>query len=112
MINVAFFFAMILSSAATASMAVFGFYILSRLMGQILGIIDTGNKIYNLPILEKAIQLISSIMPRLDLFGQTSWLVYGAPETGISIGFIVFQTLLFTIIVIFAALLDLKWREF
>src|SRR5262249_49651331 len=40
MINVALFFALILSSAASGALACMGFYVLTRMMGEILGIID------------------------------------------------------------------------
>lgn len=111
MVNVALFFAMILTSAASAAMAVYGFYILSRMMGQILGTIDAGSRIYDLKILELIMQGISSVMPRLDLMGQTSWLIYG-PDTQTGIGFMFVQGLVFTALIVMASLIDLIRRQF
>lgn len=111
MVNVALFFAMILSSAASAAMAVYGFYILARMMGQILGTIDAGSRVYDLKILEYIMQAISSVMPRLDLLGQTSWLVYGA-DTQIGLGFVFVQGLVFTALILIASLIDLVRRQF
>lgn len=111
MVNVALFFSMILSSAASAAMAVYGFYILARMMGQILGTIDAGSRVYDLKILEYIMQGISAVMPRLDLMGQTSWLVYGA-DTQTGIAFVFLQGAVFTILILLASLIDLVRRQF
>lgn len=111
LVNVALFFSMILTSAAGAAMAVSGFYILARLMGQILGTIDAGSRVYDLKILELVMQAISTLMPRLDLMGQTSWLIYGAGE-GIGLGFIIAQGAVFTFLILMAALIDFVLRQF
>lgn len=110
MVNAALFFSMILSSAATAATATAGFYILARLMGQLLGIIDSTGKgtfIYNL--MEYILQAISAVMPRLDLMDQTSWLIYGE---AVEISSILLQGAIFTILIITAALIDLVRRQF
>jgi ABC-type transport system involved in multi-copper enzyme maturation permease subunit len=111
MVSVALFFSMILSSAAAAVMASAALYILSRMMGEILGIIDSGGKLYDLSVLEWIMQGISAVMPRLDLFGQTSWLVYG-PGTEIGYGFIALQGLVFTALILMATFFDLSRRQF
>lgn len=110
MVNAALFFSMILSSAATAATATAGFYILARLMGQLLGIIDStgkGTVIYNL--MEYILQAISAVMPRLDLMAQTSWLIYSQT---VEISSILLQAAIFTILIITAALIDLVRRQF
>jgi hypothetical protein len=112
MANTALFFAMILSSAATAAMATFGLYVLSRLMGQILGIIDAPRRTHlDLEWLEYIMQVISAVTPRLDLLGQTSWLMYG-PGDGVGFGFVLAQGAVFTALVVIAALIDLVRRQF
>ena len=112
MVNVALFFAMILPSAATAAMAAAGFYVLTRMMGQILGIVDahiaSGSIMDGL---EQIMQVISMVLPRLDLMAQTSWLIYG-PTTGHDFGLIMIQGAAFTAMVVLAALLDLARRQF
>lgn len=110
MVNTALFFSMILSSAATAATATAGFYILARLMGQLLGIVDATGKttfIYNL--MEYVLQGILAIMPRLDLMAQTSWLIY---DQATEINSILFQGAVFTILIVSAALIDLVRRQF
>ncbi len=111
MVNAALFFSMFLSSAATASMVAFTFYVLARMMGQILGIIDAGGRLFEFGPMSVAIQMISAVTPRLDLMAQTSWLVYGAgDEVGFS--YIIIQGLVFSILIILASLLDLVFRKF
>ena len=110
MVNTAMFFAMYISSAATASLATFGVYVLGRLMGQLLGITDSSlvdsNGIYAM-----ALQLVSVITPRLDLMGQSSWLIYGVDE-GVGFLTVFFQGIVFTALVLGAASWDFIKRQF
>ncbi len=110
MVNVALFFSMLLSSAASGTMAVFALYTLARMNGEILGIIDhKGENTFE--GLEYAMQLVSAITPRLDLMAQTSWLVYGVGEQ-VNLTYIVLQGALFTALILLAALIDLVKRQF
>ena len=109
--NIAFFFSMALSSASTAVLGVLGFYTLARMMGQILGILEAGTAGPIADGMAVAMKMVSSVTPRLDLMGQTSWLVYGVSEN-IGFTFIIAQGLLFLSIVIVAALIDLVMRQF
>ncbi len=114
MVNAALFFAMILSSAATAAMAAAGFYVLARMMGELLGIIRGGSE-YNselMEILQYMMQLISAVMPRLDLMAQSSWLVYGPDPGGPGLAFILAQGFIFSLVLVTAAALDLVRRQF
>lgn len=109
--NAAFFFAMVIGSAAGSAMAVSGLYILARLMGQILGVLDAP---YNLPfydVLSAAMKTVSVIVPRLDLMAQTSWLLYGSGG-GIGWGFIAGHAAIYTGLLIAAAMADLARRQF
>lgn len=111
MVSTALFFAMILSSAATATMVTLAFYILGRMMGQILGIIDHPSSSMHSEILAFVMQVVSAVTPRFDLMGQTSWLVYG-PGESIAYGFVFLQGLVFTILILLASLVDLLRRQF
>lgn len=109
-INAALFFAMVLPSAATGAMATFGLYVLARMMGEILGILDTGTAFSWAAHLGFIMKTISMLTPRLDLMGQTSWLIYG--PSGIGYGFLVAQCVTFTALVLGAAMIDLARRKF
>lgn len=112
-VNVAFFFAMILQSATVGAMATFGFYILARLMGQLLGIMDAGigSSLPAFKYLQYMMDAISMVMPRLDLMGQSSWLIYGLGE-GDTLSFICTQGIVFTGLVLIATLIDFVLRQF
>lgn len=109
---VALFFSLILSSAAMAAMASFGLYVLARMMGQILGILakSPANQFYA-DALHHVMQYISAVTPRLDLMGQSSWLIYG-PGGDVGIGFLLAQGAAFTALILLAALIDFVRRQF
>jgi len=111
MVNVTFAFAMMLSSAATIVMAVLAFYVLSRMMGQILGIMESGTAGPVMDGVQMIMNIVSTITPRLDLMGQTSWLVYGlGPD--VNLAFIAIQGAIFLCLILIVALLDLILRQF
>lgn len=106
LVNTALFFAVAMKNGATASMAAFGFYLLCRMMGQILGIMDAeGTFFIGGGAVRVVMNAISIVLPRLDLMAQSGWLLYGvgdaAKYAAIQIQSIVFCGLVFT-----AALID------
>lgn len=109
-VNAALFFAMVLPNAATGALSVFAFYLLARLIGQILGIVKAGLEGHDMQFLGTIMHGISLIIPRLDLMAQASWLLYGSE--GIGYGFIALQGIVFTAFVILAAMSDLVRRQF
>lgn len=111
MVNTALFFAMFLSSPVSATMSVFGFYVLSRMMGQILGILTLTAQSGIMEGLAYTMQLVSVVTPRLDLMAQSSWLLYGA-ESGVGYGYISLQGILFSALVLSATMIDLVKRQF
>ncbi len=112
MVNAALFFSMFLSSASTAAMVTLAFYVLARMMGQILGIIDHGIHLFDFGPMAVAIQMISAVTPRLDLMAQTSWLIYGPGGEGIGFAYVMVQGLVFGVFIILASLLDFVFRKF
>lgn len=113
MVNVALFFSMVLSSPVSASLSTFGFYVLSRIMGQLL-FIDKNPPMLEIPgysILSWIFRVISMIFPRLDLMTQTSWLLYGRGDLQQYI-FIPIQALIFLVLVLLATLIDLRRKQF
>lgn len=112
MVNVALFFSMVLSSPVAACLSSFGFYILGRLMGQLLFIAThPAEPVPGYQVFSGIFKAISTLFPRLDLMTQTSWLLYGVDGFKDYI-FIVVQTFLFLFLVLVAALIDLRRRQF
>lgn len=127
---VSLFFSMVLTSAAGSALASLGFYALCRMMGTVLGIVATSPQAI-VVAMGSVMKVISVIIPRFDLMGQTSWLVYGIKgSAGITFlsntsdyvvgfvqnigltGFILIQTILFAALVLAAAAYDFYKREF
>ncbi len=78
----ALFFSMVLSSAAGSALATLGFYALARMIGTLLGIMDVAPVNWFFAVIGSLMKLISIIVPRLDMMGQTTWLVYGTAGSG------------------------------
>lgn len=111
MANVAMFFAFVMGSPTACLLIVFAFYLLSRLMGEILGILAKGGGEGIFGLLSKIMEMISIFIPRLDLMGQTKWILYGVPPE-ISLPFILGQCGVFVALVIGATCLDMHRRQF
>ncbi len=111
MANAALFFSLVLPSAATGALATFSFYALARMIGQLLGISQSGIVLPGDKFLVFIMKLISLLIPRLDLMGQSSWLVY-PPDDSVGLVFILVQGILFSFMIVCAALIDLVRRQF
>lgn len=110
-VNASIFFAMVLPSATMASMAVLAFYALSRMMGQLLGIAAEMTYSSMFQAMGQIMDIISVFIPRLDLMGQTSWLIYGVQD---DVGFllILLQGVLCSVVLVLASMIDLVRRQF
>lgn len=76
----ALFFALLLGSAVNAVLASLGFYLLGRMMAFFVLTSDTlavkAGEWYD-QLSGWIVKLIAVLMPRLDFFAQTDWLIYG-----------------------------------
>lgn len=112
MVLTALFFALALPSAVANVMACFGFYALARMIGLLTGIAESASA--NDPLLRfvgRVMEAISIVIPRLDLFGQTSWLIYGVGGE-ISFAVIALQGLVYAPLIVAAAIFDLERWQF
>jgi hypothetical protein len=73
---------LILKNSFSAILASFGFYALSRLMGMFVMAIDMPEDYSSISQggLASALKILSVLFPRLDLFAQSSWAIYGIKE--------------------------------
>lgn len=130
-ITVSMFFSMVLTSASASAMGTLGFYVLCRMIGTLIGIAAQPTEKIFFIVLNNLMEVISMIVPRLDMMGQTGWLVYGvegsggigflpgatgfaetlAAHAGIT-GFILIEALLFTGLYFTAAAFDFLRRQF
>ncbi len=109
--NVSMFFALVLPSATSCMSVVCAFYLLSRLIGEILGILQKGVEGVLRLILSKIMELISIFIPRFDLLGQTKWILYGVPES-VPVILLFGQCAAFLFLVVAAAAIDMNRRQF
>jgi ABC-type transport system involved in multi-copper enzyme maturation permease subunit len=109
---VALFFGMVLSSATTSALFAMAFYVLGRMMGQVLSQIETHVAAFKFSgVMEFVMQIVSVIVPRFDLMTQTSWLIYG-PQGHEGFAFLFAQAGAFGLLVVSAAIIDLVRRQF
>ncbi len=127
----ALFFSIVLSSAAGSALATLGLYALARMIGILLGITHQPAENILFAVLNNVVELVSVVIPRLDLMAQTSWLVYGVEGAGglalrsgasdfavrlsdvLGVGgFVTVQSLLFVALLLLASAFDFMRREF
>lgn len=110
-VNAAMFFAMVLPSAISGALVTLAAYVFARLSGQLLGTVEAGDQDGVFHILGKVVEASSIIVPRLDLMGQSSWLLFG-PEGVVGIGFVLIQGIAFLTLILCASIFDLMQKEF
>lgn len=105
---------LILQSAIFSIFLSSGFYIISKMMGFFLTafLAFPSNKILNflMSISTYLLKIISSLIPRLDLFGQTRWLIYG-PDFEI-FKIMILQSIIYIPIIFVMAFYDFKKKQF
>lgn len=111
-VALALFSAFTLRSAVTSVIACMGFYVLSRMMAFFVFTSQSG--MFNDPkfiVLKWALQAISTIVPRLDFFAKSEWLVYGF-NTALDWQLYVIQTAIFVPLLLAASMIDFKRKQF
>jgi len=104
---------LILRNSFSAIISSFAFYIISRLMGMFVLAINLPQDIAAAKsnFLATSLKFLSAIFPRLDLFGQSSWLAYGITDFS-NLKIILFQSLIYIPLMIFMAFHDFKKKQF
>lgn len=103
----------IFQSAVFSVLASFGFYIISRMMGFFVMTISLSDDIQNFDSFGKFIaKLISIIIPRLDLFAKSEWLIYGANIALTDIFTILIQSIIYVPLMIFMCFFDFNRKQF
>lgn len=111
----ALFFALTIRSAVGATMATFGFYLLARMAGFLLGVVGREWNDLTSTVLGKAagygVYVIGMVLPRLDLFGQTSWLVYGGGKHS-DFAAVAGQAAIYVPLLLAASIFDFRRKRF
>ncbi len=104
---------LILKNSFSAILASFAFYLISRLMGMFVMAIEMPQDIAHAKnqFFATILKILSAVFPRLDLFAQSSWLVYGIKDFS-SFYIISCQFLIYLPLMIFMAFHDFKKKQF
>lgn len=108
------FASLTLRSAVFSVLASLGFYVLSRMMGFFVATSESGVLFENQEVntlLRGAIDIVSVVVPRLDFFTKSEWLIYGIRSYD-EIQLFLIQTAVFVPLLIVAAIIDFKRRQF
>lgn len=113
-VAISLFAAFTFTSAVSSVLASLGFYVLSRMMGFFVVTAENGvlfsEREVNLA-LEYTITIISVVIPRLDFFGKSNWLVYGVVEQADYYLYAV-QSAVFVPLLLILTIIDFKRKQF
>lgn len=106
---------LILKSAVVSVLATTSFYFIGRMMGFFVYSINLPNNIEDVKswqtLSEVLLKIISSVFPRLDLFGKSEWLVYGVNNYN-DIYIVLIQSLIYIPLMLFVAFYDFGRKQF
>lgn len=107
------FAAITFESATTTILATAAFYVCARLMGFFLGIKDanSGGGWSPNTFINPLLDALALVIPRIDLWTQSDWLVYGFDAPGL-IAAALAQGIVFIVLVLGAAMIDLSRKQF
>ncbi len=113
-ISIAMFAALTLKSAVSSVLASLGIYVLSRMMGFFAATAENGILFHNQTLNESirwVLDIISIIVPRLDFFAKSQWLIYGVKSYS-DIYLYVAQAGIFVPLLLTAAIIDFRRKQF
>ncbi len=103
--------ALIMERSIPAIFATGAFYALARLIGFFLGIALHGRQAGGNSIANPIFETIALMIPRLDLMGQTRWIIYGLDQ--VNLAFILpAQCIIYSALLLFTAMFDLRRKHF
>ncbi len=114
-ISVALLSSLILKNAVSSILATLGFYILARMMAFFVLKIEIPDGLADFNTTQRALnsvlKYLSFIFPRLDLFAQSDWLIYGINDYK-SIIITSIQSLIYVPLLIFMSFFDFNKKQF
>jgi hypothetical protein len=114
-VALALFCAMALGSGTAAVLVALGLYVLGRTAQYFLAIASSGSGASSMEGVnrgsEAIMSVIATVMPRIDLFGQSRWLIYG-PGGDWGVGILLLQAAIYIPLLLIATVRDLHVRRF
>jgi ABC-type transport system involved in multi-copper enzyme maturation permease subunit len=105
------FSALTFERAIPTIFATVGFYALARVIGLLTSMTKLGQQGGVNTVTNPIADAISLMVPRLDLFAQSRWLVYG-PEASDNFHLVLLQAAIYVPLLISAAIFDLRKKQF
>lgn len=108
----AFFASVTLVRGVVSVLIGVGFYLLARLGSFFLAVAEKNSfmdEALLARLMEEGMRGIAYLLPRLDLFAQTEWLVHNVP---IPLSSIILQTVVYVLLLLAAAMVDLSRKRF
>jgi hypothetical protein len=113
-VAIALFASLTNKSAVTSVLVSFTFYVLARLMAFFIATAQARIS-FEIPWMADALRYIikgvSVIVPRLDMFAQTEWLVYGLKD-GAAVAYVMAQAAIFIPLALCVAIIDFCRKQF
>lgn len=114
-VAIALFAAFTLRSATSSVLMSLGFYTLSRMIGFFTltaqsGMLFGDHRINQ--VFRWVMDIVSMVMPRLDFFGNSNWLIYGPAKGLHDLQLFAIQAAVFIPLLVVAAILDFKRKQF
>ncbi len=105
---------LILKSAVLSVLGCFAFYLVSRIMGFAISTIIIPSNLQNINFnvsLEIFLKFLSSLLPRLDQFAQSKWLIYNDFSTEV-IPLILIQSAIYVALIFIMSVFDFNKKQF
>ena len=87
----------------------FGAYFVSRAIGSFVAYIEITRGTSLTSVMESILKVISVLIPRTDIFAKTNIILYGNLEY---LWIMISQSIIYTILLIFATRIDFSKRQF
>lgn len=113
-VGIALFAAFTLGSAVTSVIVSMGFYVLARMMGFFVATTQSAflfEQHWINVTLVYALKGVSIIMPRLDLFAKSDWLIYGVRQAA-DLQWFAVQAVVFIPLLVLATIADFRRKQF
>lgn len=109
------FASIILVSSVSSVLLSFGFYSISRMIGFFSYVLDKnyGSESLSVDLIsQKIIWVVSFLLPRLDLFCQSKWIIYGTNFDQINWYMPFMQAIIYVPLLLLIAAIDFKQKQF
>ncbi len=113
MVALALFFSLALPGVVATLACVFGFYIVARMIGVLIAIAESEYRGFTSDFargVRDSIDVVALFVPRLDLLGQTAWLVHGVRALD-QVIFLGAQSAVYAALILAAAVFDFHKRN-